>query len=115
MGDICALYYSIAAPFKAGNRSKYHNELIEQCYSRAVRAGLVTCRWQKSSSIEETLINTPKPEVIEDPLEGEIKSFLVNLVGASKATELLGNGLLSSPQSIETPIILHSPEKSTQN
>nr|CAH8869962.1 unnamed protein product [Trichobilharzia regenti] len=115
MGDICALYYSIAAPFKAGNRSKYHNELIEQCYSRAVRAGLVTCRWQKSSSIEETLINTPKPEVIEDPLEGEIKSFLVNLVGASKATELLGNGLLSSPQSIEKPIILHSPEKSTQN
>ncbi|CAH8870469.1 unnamed protein product [Trichobilharzia szidati] len=115
MGDICALYYSIAAPFKAGNRSKYHNQLIEQCYSRAVRAGLVTCRWRKSSSIEETLVNTPKPELTEDPLEGEIKSFLVNLVGASKATDLLGNELLSSPQRIQTPIVFHSPAKSIQS
>ncbi|VDP22939.1 unnamed protein product, partial [Schistosoma margrebowiei] len=115
MGDICALYYSIAAPFKARTRNKYHSELIEQCFSRAVRNGLVTCRWAKSSSAGNMHINGRRFGLTEDPLEREIESYLVNLLGASKTAHLLGKELMSTPYPFQTSDNQTSPSKSAQD
>uniref|UniRef100_A0A5K4F422 SANT domain-containing protein n=2 Tax=Schistosoma mansoni TaxID=6183 RepID=A0A5K4F422_SCHMA len=115
MGDICALYYSIAAPFKARTRNKYHSELIEQCFSRAVRNGLVTCRWAKSSSPGNMQINGRRFGLTEDPLEREIESYLVNLIGASKTAHLLGKELMSTPYPFQTSDNQISPSKSAQD
>ncbi|CAI2734023.1 unnamed protein product [Schistosoma spindalis] len=115
MGDICALYYSIAAPFKARTRNKYHSELIEQCFSRAVRNGLVTCRWAKSSSPGNMHINGRRFGLTEDPLEREIESYLVNLLGSSKTAHLLGKELMSTPYSFQTSDNQTSPSKSAQD
>ncbi|CAH8618450.1 unnamed protein product [Heterobilharzia americana] len=115
MGDICALYYSIAAPFKARTRNKYHNELIEQCFSRAVRTGVVTCRWGKRSSGGGSQNNYRRSGLAEDPLECEVESYLVNLIGASKTTHLLGKELMSTPYPIPSSITPNSPPKSVQN
>ncbi|CAH8572891.1 unnamed protein product [Schistosoma turkestanicum] len=115
MGDICALYYSIAAPFKARTRNKYHSELIEQCFSRAVRNGLVTCRWGKSPSPGDIHTNSRRFGLSEDPLEREVESYLVNLIGASKTAHLLGKELMSTPYPIQTSDNQTSPSKPVQD
>ncbi|KAK4467391.1 hypothetical protein MN116_008829 [Schistosoma mekongi] len=115
MGDICALYYAIAAPFKARTRNKYHSELIEHCFSRAVRNGLVTYRLGKSASPGDTNTNGRRFGQTEDPLEREIESYLVNIIGASKTAHLLGKELMSSPYPIPASGNQNLTSNSVQN
>lgn len=105
MGDICQLYYSIAAPFKAPPRTKSHSELINQCFARAIRAGRVTNRWatrafptrSARSTLSASVMNCRNPGDAEDSLEREFELHLVGLVGMSKARRLLGRRMLSTP------------------
>ncbi|VDP90443.1 unnamed protein product [Echinostoma caproni] len=105
MGDICQLYYSIAAPFKAPPRTKSHADLINQCFARAVRAGRVANRWVTQlsshrpgrSAVSAAAIHCRNPGDAEDPLEREFEMHLVGLVGMSKARRLLGRRMLSTP------------------
>ncbi|TNN09465.1 REST corepressor 1 [Schistosoma japonicum] len=115
MGDICALYYAIAAPFKARTRNKYHSELIEQCFSRAVRNGLVAYRLGKSASPGDTNTNGRRFGQAEDPLEREIESYLINIIGVSKTAHLLGKDLMSTPYPIQPSGNQNLTSKSVQN
>ncbi|TPP63387.1 REST corepressor [Fasciola gigantica] len=105
MGDICQLYYSIAAPFKAPPRNKSHAELINQCFARAIRAGRVTNRWatwaftnrSTRSAPSHSALNCRNPGEAEDLLEREFELHLMGMVGITKARRLIGRRMLSTP------------------
>ncbi|KAH9281477.1 REST corepressor 1 [Echinococcus granulosus] len=84
MGELHALYYAIAAPFKAIPRhNRKHGRQMQTCYERAVKRGFTS----------STAVSVPVVPSVVDPEEAEADSsferYLCEMLGQERANKVV--------------------------
>ncbi|VDK36514.1 unnamed protein product [Taenia asiatica] len=84
MGELHALYYAIAAPFKAVPRhNRKHGRQMQTCYERAVKCGFTA-----SSAVSVPVVPSPvDPEEAE--ADGSFERYLCEMLGQERASKVV--------------------------
>lgn len=95
MGEIAALYYGIAAPFKAiSKHSKKHSKQMRSCFEKAGKRGFIAQAQAQPQSISTLniggTVTNDQSEV--DSLEAELELHLTDMLGEEHTKRLL-NGV----------------------
>lgn len=84
MGELHALYYAIAAPFKAIPRhNRKHGRQMQTCYERAVKCGFTA-----SNAVSVPVVpSAVDPEEAE--ADGSFERYLCEMLGQERATKVV--------------------------